>query len=97
LTAHIQQLLSWNSLETHVNEPLLFYYATFLAGLLLIKKKETLFYFAMLPAAGTVLAVLLITNTTISVTGTNLLPGIIATGVLFWEYIKEKIDTHMKE
>jgi len=90
LVAHIQQLGAWNSLKTHVNEPLLFYYFTFLAGVLLAKKKDALFWFGILPAAGTIVAVLLITNTTISVTGTNLLPGIIAGGVFFREYIKEK-------
>ncbi len=90
LVAHIQQFWAWNSLTTHVNEPLLFYYFTFLAGVLLAKKKDELFWFGMLPSGVTVLAVLLITNTTISVTGTNLLPGIIAGGIVLWEYIKEK-------
>ena len=90
LVSHIQQLWAWNSLATHVNEPLLFYYFTFLAGVLLAEKKDELFWFGMLPAGVTVLAVLLITNTTISVTGTNLLPGIIAGGIIFSRYIKEK-------
>lgn len=90
LVAHIQQLLAWNSMETHVNEPLLFYYVTFLAGVLLRKKRDPLFYFGMLPAAVTIIAVLLITNTTISVTGTNLLPGILAGAIFFWEYINQK-------
>jgi hypothetical protein len=90
LVSHIQQLWAWNSLATHVNEPLLFYYFTFLAGVLLAEKKDELFWFGILPAGVTVLAVLLITNTTISVTGTNLLPGIIAGGIIFSRYIKEK-------
>ena len=90
LVSHIQQLWAWNSMVTHVNEPLLFYYFTFLAGILLAKKKDELFWFGLLPAGVTVLAVLLITNTTISVTGTNLLPGILAGGIVLREYIKEK-------
>lgn len=88
--AHVQQFVAWNSGQRYINEPLLFYYFTFGAGAIPVKKKNPLFLFGMLPAMGTIVAVLLITNTTISVTGTNLLPGIIAGGILVWEYIKEK-------
>ncbi|MBR4084638.1 MAG: glycosyltransferase family 39 protein [Lachnospiraceae bacterium] len=88
--AHVQQFFAWNSGQRYINEPLLFYYFTFGAGVVLAKKEDPLFIFGMLPAMGTIVAVLLITNTTISVTGTNLLPGIIAGGILVWEYVKEK-------
>ena len=88
--AHVQQFIAWNSSQRYINEPLLFYYFTFGSGAVLAKKKNPLFLFGILPAMGTIVAVLLITNTTISVTGTNLLPGIIAGGILVWEYVKEK-------
>lgn len=90
LMANIQQLEAWNSLKSHMHEPLLFYYFAFFAGVMLAQKEDALFWFGILPAAGIIVAVLLITNTTIGVTGTNLLPGIIAGGVFFRKYIKEK-------
>lgn len=90
VVANVYQLVVWNSNNYRINEKMLFYYLTFCAGICFTHKKAELYWFGILPSITTVISVLLITNTTISVTGTNLLPGIIAGGIMIWEYMKEE-------
>ncbi len=90
LVSHVHQLIVWSGDHLFMNEPLIFFYVAFLPGIFYGKQNRELVRFCIWPTIAIMISVLLITNTTISVTGANLLPGILAGGILLWEYVREK-------
>lgn len=93
LVAHLHQFLVWINKPVIFNEPLVFFFFAFLLGVLFIRKDSPLVIFGVIPSIAVLLAVLIVTNTTISVSGSNLLPGILAGGILLWEQDAKQSET----
>lgn len=79
ILACIHQWLCWMGPEIYLNLPLLFFYLVFGIGAFYVPKDKGLFYLGYIPAGGAVLAVLLLTNTTLGFSGVQLLPGMMCT------------------
>ncbi len=96
----LQQFFYWLSDSRYLQEPLLYFYFLYLCGVFLYLYRRTekrdhnlatraIFWLGSISAAGIWFSAFLITNTTISVTGSYLMPGLIG-GILFlWEDVQE--------
>lgn len=82
LLACIQQWCIWLGPELRLNRPLLFFYIVYGVGAICVKKEPSLFWLGYIPAGVTLFAVLLLTNTTIGVSGVQLLPGMLCACIL---------------
>ena len=90
----IHQVVFWciNS-NLYINEPLIFYYAAFALGFLVVRKNRAIVWCGMLPAILMWLCAMIVTNTGFRVTGTYLLPGIICVFAYGFPYNSEKSVT----
>lgn len=94
----IGQVVYWLGDSRYLQEPLIYFHLLFLAGILMYRygrqkevvcaDRKALFWFGSVAGVSVWLSALVITNTTISVTGSYLMPGLIS-GILFlWEDVK---------
>lgn len=93
----LEQFLVWISKEAYLNTPLILFYTIFLAGFICPHKEETIYRFGYLPSLAAVLSVLLLTNTDIGVSGMQLLPGMICSGLFLGESMKLEIEERKSE
>ncbi len=92
----IEQVVYWICDSRYLQEPLIYFYFLFLCGVILYTSQRkrngeasihirALFWLGSVGGAGIWSSALLITNTTISVTGSYLMPGLICGILLLWD------------
>lgn len=82
LVACLQQMYFWLGPNPYFNQPLIVFYLVYAVGALCRKRDRTLFWLGYVPAGITLLAVLLLTNTSIGVSGVQLLPGMLCACII---------------
>ncbi len=91
----IEQIVYWLGDSMYLQEPLVYFYLLLLAGILLYRygrgkenfdeRRKVLFWLGSIAGASVWFSAFIITNTTISVTGSYLMPALVS-GILFlWE------------
>lgn len=95
----IGQVVFWSRNSRYLQEPLIYFHLLFMAGILIYLygkqeddavgiNRKVLLWFGSVAGVSIWLSALIITNTTISVTGSYLMPGLIS-GILFlWEDVE---------
>lgn len=86
----LEQMVYWLGDGLYLNQPLLFFFTVYAVGFLFVKKDNALLWFGILPSGAALLAVLILTNTMIGVSGMQLLPGMICAGLFLGEVLKEE-------
>lgn len=86
----ILQFVVWLGKDLYLNHPLVMFYVIFIVGFLCPGKEKALLWFGSLPSGAALLAVLVLTNTDLRISGMQLLPGMICTGCFLWTSAKEK-------
>ena len=95
----IGQVVFWSGDSRYLQEPLIYFHLLALAGILIYRygrqedaavgtNRKVLFWFGSVAGISIWLSALIITNTTISVTGSYLMTGLISGILLLWEDVK---------